>query len=163
MVQRGVEPPAVTLGDGLPGLLSRQGGIGLDLPGPAADQEVGLGYIGFSHHNVPSLSNVAIRSPAGTNASPGSITDRTKSSTAVLAAPSRQLGSAQDDVMKLTLQTPRADALCLQGTAGDRRDCYLLLDIACMSFLTWAMTWASSAPNTAPLIPTVSSSRFGYC
>ncbi len=49
--------------------------------------------IGFSHHRVPSLSNVATRSSTGTKPSPGSVTARTNARIAVFVAPSFQPGS----------------------------------------------------------------------
>ena len=50
--------------------------------------------IGFSHHRVPSLSNTATRSAAGTNSGdPSVVTRSTNSTMACLLAPARQLGS----------------------------------------------------------------------
>ena len=47
--------------------------------------------IGFSHHNVPSLSNTATRSSTGTAADPSAPQTRATNATiACLAAPSRQ-------------------------------------------------------------------------
>ena len=46
--------------------------------------------IGFSHHNVPSLSKTATRSAAGT---PAETVRSANSTTAALAAPSFQLAS----------------------------------------------------------------------
>ena len=48
---------------------------------------------GFSHQRVPSLSKVATLSGAGTNESPGSVTDQTKPRIASLAGPWRHDGS----------------------------------------------------------------------
>ena len=48
---------------------------------------------GCSTHNVPSLSNVAIRSAGGAKSGPGPVVDVTKSMTACLAGPSLQLAS----------------------------------------------------------------------
>jgi hypothetical protein len=50
--------------------------------GYAADPTIAWsagGYVGFSHHRVRSLSNVATRCPGGTKFSPGSVTVRTNS------------------------------------------------------------------------------------
>ncbi len=49
--------------------------------------------IGFSHHNVPSLSNTATRSSTGTACD---TVRSTNSTSARLAAPSFQLANAQD-------------------------------------------------------------------
>ena len=50
-------------------------------------------YIGFSHHRVPSLSKVAIRSAGATNPSPGVVTDRMNARMSDFALPSFQLPS----------------------------------------------------------------------
>src|SRR4051794_27398003 len=72
--------------------------------------------IGFSHHNVPSLSNTATRSSGGTGWDPSSPHVRaTKSTSACLVAPSRQLASS----VSVTLQPSGALAGADHaGTAG---------------------------------------------
>src|SRR5438874_2360900 len=50
--------------------------------------------IGFSHHNVPSLSNTATRSSTGTASGPSPHTRPTNSTIACLTAPSRHPGSS---------------------------------------------------------------------
>src|SRR4051812_39858774 len=67
-------------------------------------------YIGFSHHNVPSLSKVAMRSAGGTWPGPAWVTDRTKDTMASLVSPSRQPASGS-----LLMATPSLPLLASEG------------------------------------------------
>src|SRR4029450_11278638 len=61
--------------------------------------------IGFSHHKVPSLSNTATRSSAGTDSDPSSPRiRRTNPPMSCLAPPPRQLGSRSVTVFSVRVE-----------------------------------------------------------
>src|SRR5215469_8892504 len=84
-------------------------------------------YIGFSTHNVPSWSNVAIRSSCGTNcALPGVVVACTKLTIACLAGPSFHDGNgspepaAELDPWALALRLPNTVTAAAEATASAR-------------------------------------------
>ena len=76
--------------------------------------------IGFSHHRVPSLSNVAMRSDGGTKCGPSSVTERTKSRIASLLVPFLQLPSTSSFTTARGHLSVR-DADVLPPSSGFRR------------------------------------------
>src|SRR3954462_14160623 len=80
--------------------------------------------IGFSHHRVPSLSNTATRSSAGTASAPSEVR-ATKSKIACFAAPSCQQASAIDfDELTVSVSGTTANDLrpALANWTSSKRD-----------------------------------------
>ena len=88
-----LEERRVLLDDRLVRLLRASDGSALISCAHLRNTKSNCGGIGCSTHNVPSLSNVAIRSATGMNPGPAFVVDVTKSTIACLAGPSLQLAS----------------------------------------------------------------------
>ena len=86
-----MEVISVLLDDRLVGLPGAEEGVGVGRLGLGPHQEIGLRRRGFSTHNVPSLSTVAIRSAGYSYPSPGVVDGSTKSKIACFAAQLLQL------------------------------------------------------------------------